>query len=328
MQQMEIALAEASKMLSKRTTSPSILQYHHIANSFSLQILDDPRTTPSTSHAVKLISATHNLSHYALSLTPGIAITPAQIRMHKDPALLICKVIDTNPSLYHETDRMVKILDDLVEGTQLLKDTTPATRDAEVSKMHARVYAAIVKAAVHENDFNTAYATCINKLTPLTSQNVDKTINDMAWQAYDMAGSYTSRTLRVSPQTDFQKMELLALAILICPKSEIAGILDKWSSLDRKSLQSGEQPPQPLQTPAASRENRGLLAHAAQVGRSVARTASPLLVEGHDGMGRGEDGWGSSSSRFGVRDTVKTGLTQGIGWLLGATPRGEEEKRW
>lgn len=250
--------------------------------------------------------------------------------MHKDPALLVCKVIDTNPSLYHETDRMVKILDDLIEGIQLLKDTPG--RETEMSKMHARVYAAILKAALHENDFMTAYQICINKLAPLTTQYVDDTINDVAWQAYDLAGSYSSRTLRPSPQTDFHKMELLALAILICPKSEIVGILKKWSDLERKSLQSGEQAVQtPLQTPAMSRDNKSLLATAAQVGRSVARTASPLLGDGHElGMERREDGWASSTSRFGVRDTVKTGLTQGIGWLLGATPQRtsqEEEQR-
>jgi hypothetical protein len=38
-------------------------------------------------------------------------------------------------------------------------------------------------------------------------------------------------------------------------------------------------------------------------------------------------GWGSSSSRFGVRDTVKSGLTQGIGWLLGAQTQPNPQNR-
>ena len=326
MQQTEIELVEELKTLFKRISS--LVSGLLIAR---LQVLDDPSTTPSTAHAVKLVSATHNLSHYALSLTPGIAITPAQIRMHRDPALLVCKVIDTNPSLYHETDRMVKILDDLIEGIQLFKDH-PGTKELEINKMHARVYASIVKAALHENDFMTAYTICINKLSPLTTRYTDDPIiKDVAWQAYDLAGSYSSsRTLRGrSPQHDFQKMELLALAILICPKPKIVEILNKWSDLERKSLQYGQQPPEtPLQTQPLSRDNRSLLATAAQVGRSVARTASPLLGDGQERAGM-EDGWGSSSSRFGVRDTVKTGLTQGIGWLLGATPQrtSQEEER-
>jgi len=324
MQRTEIELGEESKMLFKR----SVLLTAFLTN--RLQVLDDPSTTPSTAHAVKLVSATHNLSHYALSLTPGTAITPAQIRMHKDPSFLVCKVIEMNSSLYHETDRMIKILDDLIEGTQLFRDS-PA-RQLEISKMHAKVYAAIVKAALHENDFTTAYQTCINKLAPLTSSYADDTINNVSWQAYDQTGSYTSRTLRHSPHLNFQKMELLALAILICPKPKIIEILQKWSDLEKQSLQSGEQPHQPpLQTPV-SRGGRSLLATAAQVGRTVARTASPLLGDGQERgpENRGEDGWGTSSSRFGVRDTVKTGLTQGIGWLLGATPQREsqEEERY
>jgi hypothetical protein len=237
---------------------------------------------------------------------------------------------------------MIKILDDLIEGTLLFRDSSPSIRkELETRKMHARVYAEIVKAALRENDFMTAYHICINKLAPLTSaHDADETICEVSWRVYDLAGSYNpSRTLRGgSAQLDFQKMELLALAILICPKPKIAEILQKWSDLETKTLQSGEQQQQlshtPLQTPSSSsRDNRSLLATAAQVGRSVARTASPLLGDG-GGQDRGgerlDDGWGSSSSRFGVRDTVKTGLTQGIGWLLGATAQREnpDEERF
>jgi len=298
-----------------------------------LQVLDDPSTMLTTAHAVKLVSATHALSNYSLSLTPGVPITPAQIRMQKDPALLVTKVIETNHSVYREAERMLKILNDLVDGTELFKQNP--NREVEIIRMQARVNASIVNAALSENDFTTAYDTCINKLSPSTTNYPnDNVISEAAWVAYYRTGIFAgrpaNRTNRTGVSTstlhDFQKMELLARAMLICPKREIEGILGHWTLLENKQLHpENAQPP----TSVAS-EHRSLLSTAAQVGREIARTASPLLdgranTEASRERTSSELGWGTSSSRFGVRDTVRTGLTQGIGWLLGATPQTEHD---
>jgi hypothetical protein len=311
-----------------------------VGSDSSLHVLDDPSTTPSTSHAVKLVSATHALSSYSLTLTPGVPITPAQIRMNKDPALLISKVVEGNPPVYREGERMIKILNDLIDGTQLFS-SNPNTRELEKSRMQARVNATIVKAALADDDFTIAYDTCVNKLSPLTSTYAgDTPISEAAWVAFYQTGIHSgrtsTRTLTKSPTSstppiDGQKMELLARAMLICPKEEIEGILIRWTDLENKMLHPElVPPPHSEQTSRPSGEHRGILATAAQIGRSVARTATPLTA-GRDGRNgsmepsrertAGESSaWGSSTSRFGVRDTVKSGLTQGIGWLLGATP--------
>ena len=250
----------------------------------SLQVLDDPSTTPSTSHAVKLVSATHALSNYSLTLTPGVPITPAQIRMNKDPALLVCKVVENNSPIYREGDRMIKILNDLIDGTQLFNQ---ASRDLETNRMQARVYAAIVDAALNDNDFATAYDTCINKLSPLTSTYSDGKISEVAWIAFYRTGIYSGRPstrgATRTPTSDSQKMELLARAVLICPKEEIEGILRRWTDLENKQLHpelAQQQQQQSGHAPRSSRESRSLLATAAQVGRSVARSASPLIPGG------------------------------------------------
>lgn len=305
----------------------------------SLQVLDDPSTTPSTAHAVKLVSATHALSNYSLTLTPGVALTPAQIRMNKDPALLVTKVIELNPSVYREPDRILKILDDLIDGTELFKHD-PQSREISASRMHARVNAAIVNAALSENDFTSAYDSCINKLSHLTSTHSDDpVISEAAWVAYYRTGIFAGRPstrstrsgMSASSLHDFQKMELLARAMLICPKSEIEGILGYWAILENRQLHPENVQ---VQSTSTAGDHRSFLATAAQVGRGIARTASPLVTgDGRNGSlessrerTSGElSGWGTSSSRFGVRDTVKTGLTQGIGWLLGATPQSEHQ---
>jgi hypothetical protein len=266
--------------------------------------------------------------------------------MNKDPALLVSKVIESNPPVYRESERMIKILNDLIDGTQLFSQH-PDSRDLETSRMQARVHTAIVTAALADNDFTTAYDICVNKLAPLTSTYSDDAISRVAWVAFYHTGNYTGRpstrsSIRNSPSSnptfDGQKMELLARAVLICPKEEIEGVLQQWAALETKMLypelaqQQQQQEQQQQQSSLRSLgEYRGILSTAAQVGRSVAMTASPLLSSGDVRNGNVEmdrertsgefSGWVTSSSRFGVRDTVKSGLTQGIGWLLGATPQ-------
>jgi len=301
----------------------------------SLHVLDDP-TTGSTAHAVRLVSATHALSNYSLSVTnSGAPVTPAQIRMNKDPAFLVCKVIENNPHVHRNVDRLIKVLDDLIEGTQLLPLDLPQ-RQLEIDRLHARVYAAIVMAALADKDFTIAYHTCVTNLTALTSLN-DDTISRYTWEAFYNAGSYTSPSSNrpaSSQQHDFQKMELLARAILVCPKEVIEDCLVRWTALETKLMHPELVPMLDTSNMRNSGEHsRGILATAADVGRTVARTASPLIggrnrsleLERQDAEA-GLGGWGSSSSRFGVRDSVKSGLTQGIGWLLGAPTQPDEDR--
>ena len=261
--------------------------------------------------------------------------------MNKDPALLVCKVVENNLPVYREGDKMIKILSDLIDGMQLFNQTS---RDLEASRMQARVYAAIVTAALNDNDFATAHDTCVNKLSPLSSTYSDGKISEVAWVAFYRTGTYSvppsTRGAARTPTSDSQKMELLARAILICPKEEIEGILRRWTELENKQLYpelAQQQQQQSGHAPQSSRESRSLLATAAHVGRSVAGSASPLIPGGDGRNGSREmererssgevSGWGTSSSRFGVRDTVKSGLTQGLGWLLGATPQDSDQEQ-
>lgn len=306
---------------------------------YRLHVLDDPSATASTVHAVKLVKATHALSNYSLSLTPGVPITPVQIRMNNDPAILVSRVIHSNSSVYQDKDRMLNILDDLIDGTELFKQSAPVDRQLNISRMRARVNAAIVEAALSQNDFTVAYKVCYENLGQLvTTYPKDEVIIRATWPVYYHTATYTSSAHRRLPSRssasnianidNFQRMELLGRAILICPKTEIQGILRTWKDFENRMLYP-EQIPTTSGRPS-SEDHGGLLSAAAD----IARRASPLLRvndrrEGGSSseISSGEHGWGTSQSRFGVRDTVKTGLTQGIGWLLGATPQAEPDRR-
>jgi hypothetical protein len=284
-----------------------------------LHVLDDPSTTPSTVHAMKLVSATHALSSYNLRVTPSGSITPAQIRMHNDPAIIVSSAIENNPTSYRGIDRMLKILDDLIDGIQLFKQSSAAERELGTRRMEARVLASIVEAALSQNDFSTAYKVCTMNLDALIRAHPkDKVIKQASWPAFYHTATHSSSThgrpsshgAATHAVDDSQRMELLARAVLICSKTEIHGVLRVWMDLERKLLYP-EQPPLASHQSSAEDHNRLLATYAGNSGLEVGSFSDTA------GESRGS---GLSSSRFGVRDTVKTGLTQGIGWLLGATP--------
>jgi Secretory pathway protein Sec39 len=204
---------------------------------------------------------------------------------------------------------MLKILTDLIDGTELFKRRLEA-QALESSQMQAKVFSALINAALTEHDFPVAYDLCINKLVPLITQYPsDQLISEAASTAFYRTGIFTSRIR--TPIQDYQKMEVLARAMLICPKSEIEGILGHWSILENRHLH-----PQ-----STAEMDQGVFA-------GSVRSISPVIDAGngtHEGRGSGELSKGISSSRFHVRDTVKTGLTQGIGWLLGANPQSHQD---
>jgi Secretory pathway protein Sec39 len=263
--------------------------------------------------------------------------------MTKDPAMLIGKVIQSNLPVYREGEKMIKILNDLIDGIQLFpfNSDSPA-RQLQISRMYARVYGVIVDASLYDhNDFAIAHETCLQKLSPLASTfPEDPTISDVTWKSLFKTGTFsvhqkfsTRSSSRMSTTSesnlDSQKMDLLARGILICPKSEIDKILQHWIALESKMLQPSLQP----QVIAKPSDHGNFLLAAAHVGRNIVRSASPS-IGGHGRNGSvemersstGEGSWGTSSSRFGVRDTVKSGLTQGLGWLLGATAQEGEDQ--
>jgi Secretory pathway protein Sec39 len=100
--------------------------------------------------------------------------------MTKDPELLVCKAIESSPSTYHETDRMIKVLTDLIDGMG---------SQGNVNAMKAEVYVAITTAALSENDFPAAYETCITKLSAL-ADTTDTSILTTGWVAFYNVGMY------------------------------------------------------------------------------------------------------------------------------------------
>ncbi|KAL2351017.1 secretory pathway protein Sec39-domain-containing protein [Cryomyces antarcticus] len=134
-----------------------------------------------------LLSATHALSFYALTLQHGVPFQPVSIRVSSDPISLLSKVLAQNPGSYAKLDDLIDIGRNLViaaplssnnggDGKDVEIDEAGGTRgppsgptEAEVERAkreaERRVTGMAIEAALAEDDFETAYSYVVNRLT-------------------------------------------------------------------------------------------------------------------------------------------------------------------
>jgi len=225
--------------------------------------------------ASALITATHSLSFYSLTLQHGVPFQPVSIRISQDPLDLISKVLEQNPRSYTKLDDLMDIARNLVSAGLAIADSEELDIDSESyqeiinrRKKHAerRVTFMAIEASLTEDDFETAYSYIVSRLTPPGADisgpnNADvsqprrqghlktgsrKVVNDddVSWRAAFLAGRY--RPSSTSPPTLRrleQRTELLSLALLLAPVSALTEILAAWRRCEEEtsSLQLAEQ---------------------------------------------------------------------------------------
>ncbi|KMP08122.1 hypothetical protein CIHG_09269 [Coccidioides immitis H538.4] len=212
-----------------------------------------------------LISATHSLSFYSLTLQHGVPFQPVSIRMHQDPLSLIERVLEQNAKAYTELDNILKIGRDLIaaglpHGIQ--DDDLPDTDLSALSQEQIQLISAhritslAISSALSANDFDTAYSYTTTRLAHdtklLGSMDTSPVVEDnISWRAAYNAGrhrstapeaensSLQSRISRLS-----QQMELLSLALILSPSPDnLPEILAVWRRCDEEMniLQTQEQ---------------------------------------------------------------------------------------
>ncbi|KAK6329895.1 hypothetical protein TWF718_003322 [Orbilia javanica] len=207
----------------------------------------------------KLIEATHSLSEYSLTLTPGVPLKPVQIRLFPDPVELISRVLQSNPKAYLQLNSLVKIAQDLVYGVSKPhhdeeegNNGGEMTRE-EVAAVKRRVVGMCVEAALAEDDFETAFSYVVNKLVPgyqtLRRSGTKTTTTaftghnaDTAWQAALQAGRYRSPTMLAESMEGVattkgieqvtKRMEVLSQALVICPGEAVMDVLRTWKDCE------------------------------------------------------------------------------------------------
>ncbi|KAL8687017.1 MAG: hypothetical protein Q9218_006694, partial [Villophora microphyllina] len=186
-------------------------------------------------------------------LQHGVAFQPVNIRTTKDPLSLIGRILDQNPRSYTKLDDLVAIGENLVKAglasgkSQGListseKEGTASSQDPDeqLSNSSNRITSMAIEAALSENDFDTAYSYIINRLSPTSSaadpNPAQTTEDDASWRAAFLAGRFSSQTKPTTSPPSLrrleQRLELLSLALLLAPSSQLPEILTVWRAVE------------------------------------------------------------------------------------------------
>lgn len=208
-----------------------------------------PNSIPFT-QTTALLSATHAMSFYSLTLQHGVPFQPVNIRAHKDTMSLIGKILNQNPRSYAHLDNLLEIGQNLVTAglTDNMHDSVVASDvggDTQQQTLIARrrITRMAVEAALEEDDFDTAYSYVVNRLAadkarPNTAESLqDPTTkqDDISWRAAYAAGRYpTSNTGNSALRRLEQRMELLSQALFLAPPSALSEVLTVWQECEQQ----------------------------------------------------------------------------------------------
>ncbi|KAB8343195.1 hypothetical protein FH972_022785 [Carpinus fangiana] len=206
-----------------------------------------------------LLSATHALSFYALTLQQGVPLQPVSIRTQPDSISLLQHVLEQNPGAYTKLDDLVQIGCNLVialdhdPSFEHSASVDPADEAARAKVAERRVIGMAIEAALREEDFETAYSYVVNRLpspqTALASGPGDgQDEDDMSWRAAFAAGRHrtspsstanpsgTSTTTSPTVRRLEQRMELLSTALLLAPPPALPEVLAAWRRCEEELL--------------------------------------------------------------------------------------------
>ncbi|KAI5308459.1 hypothetical protein KEM55_005638, partial [Ascosphaera atra] len=211
-------------------------------------------------HIQNLISATHSISFYSLTLQHGVPFQPVSIRMHPDPLSLLEKILQQNDKAYTRVEDLLDIARQLIlagfkasvpaDGQSLqdqdydsiLTTSRPKSEEQkELATAERRVLSMCIKSALAASDFDTAYSFIFTRIAPPPSTFTKGTPemlafkdDDLSWRTVCNAGSHrppASANMPLHKQTKHlsQKMELLSLALFLVPSPEnLTEVLAAW----------------------------------------------------------------------------------------------------
>ncbi|KAI9656479.1 MAG: hypothetical protein M1821_004686 [Bathelium mastoideum] len=198
-----------------------------------------------------LLSATHAMSFYSLTLQHGVPFQPVNIRVSHDPISLIQKILEQNPQSYTNLRDLISIAENLVAAgliedrdfkeTVLPSNNSPEDMDHRKAEAESRVIGMAIDAALAEDDFETAYSYIVNRFQPpsqskeYSSQDID--VETGAWRSVVAASKYRSNSLTsntgILRRLD-QRMDVFAHALLLAPPSALSDILNSWRRVEEE----------------------------------------------------------------------------------------------
>lgn len=199
--------------------SPSLPSMRNATNAIALVTNTN---SPEVRASRMLLTAVHELSNYTLAFKPGVPARPVDIKEYP-PLDVIRRVLELNPKAYNDLPSLVKIAQNLTEGTGGSLNTTDDAIDVQIRAM-------CVQAALVNDQFDAAYNLCVPVLSTLQDSRV-------AWEACFQVGKYVSPTWDEAPPPRIlsKQVSILASTLKICPKENITNVLAAWRRLDKVS---------------------------------------------------------------------------------------------
>jgi hypothetical protein len=221
------------------------------------------KSLPATRRIESLLKATHALSEYRIVLKQGEPFTPVFLRVHQDPIAIVGKILEQNRKSYTRIHDLVDLGTNMVSAGLTRKPakssttTTDITAEGEVTARLAaqqRITAMCIEAALAENDFETAYSYVTNRLSSLSAPSSPLQDDEYSWRAALQTGKYRRSTTTSSSHrrtesnrigTGFasanpeirhleQRIECLAIALRIAPKSTLTEILNAYRRVEEE----------------------------------------------------------------------------------------------
>ena len=197
----------------------------------------------------RLITATHSLSFYHLTLQDGVPFLPVGIRLQKDPISLLRKVLEQNPKAYTKLDDLLSIGRNFVEAGLPLPeaDISDSVQTKILLATHRITYLSI-NSALSSNDFDTAYSYIATRFSNEVSRLPEDFVDDTSWRAAYAAGTYdppstSFQSLQTQIQHLSRRMELLSQALMLAPKPDsLSEVLAAWQVCESRleGLKSAE----------------------------------------------------------------------------------------
>lgn len=204
---------------------------------------------PGTKEIWALLKATYALSNYQLAIQPEEPFRPVVLRVHSDPISIIQKILEQNPRAYTRLQEFVEMGTNIARaglpypnvGMPADVQVTAEQPEATIEKIERRITAMCIKAALREDDFETAYSYVASRLACLVTDSSTHVLSDgWSWKAAMEAGLYVRTAWSQLPShlgtasSDLnirhveQRIECLATALRLAPTNELQDILKNF----------------------------------------------------------------------------------------------------
>ena len=232
---LEVLLASYDNASNGNRTRGGVKKANEIREAFKSHFA----SSRSFRQASALISATHRLSFYSLTLQHGVPFLPVNIRVSSDPLSLIDRVLQQNSRSYTKLDDLLDIGRDLVKAG-LIKDkgSSNSTEADAIGQVERSITAKAIEASLTEDDFDTAYSYIVNRLSASHPVEASGTSADdeqeVLWKAAYQAGRYRPKAGQGPSELRRleQRMELLSQALLLAPPSSLQDVLKTWRTCE------------------------------------------------------------------------------------------------